>query len=270
MDRQDVAIVLNTCPKYFYLMESCIGLLRRYSEGCHWPIFLATEFPEVLKELCQQYNVHILPLDPQDSDFLQSREAAMRLLPEGIRYVLPLQEDFLLERHIDKEALTEALQILDSDHTVQSIRLMPCPGSLKKQQFWGRWERLMLTHGDLVFSFQATLWRRELYQQYMARVVQTSLEMNPELKPQTRAWNKFSVEQNPAENSQGQRILADMDSAAVHLCWPRKAAWSNAVYWCPWPYRPTAVVKGDLQQWAKDLIRREGFVLRALDVPKEK
>ena len=36
----------------------------------------------------------------------------------------------------------------------------------------------------------------------------------------------------------------------------------NGVYFSPWPYRPTAVVKGDLQQWAKDLIRREGFILR--------
>lgn len=260
MDRQDVAIVLNTCPKYFYLMESCIGLLRRYSEGCHWPIFLATEAPEELKEICQTYDVHSLPLEPTESDFLQSREAAMRYLPEGIRYVLPLQEDFLLERSIDKQALTEALQILDSDITVQSIRLMPCPGSLRKQKCWGDWERL--DPNDLVFSFQATLWRRDMYQQYMSQIVQTSLEQHPELRPQTRAWNKFCVEQNPAENSIGQHLLHQMNPNAIHLCWPRKAAWANAVYWCPWPYRPTAVVKGDLQQWAKDLIRREGFILR--------
>jgi hypothetical protein len=31
---------------------------------------------------------------------------------------------------------------------------------------------------------------------------------------------------------------------------------------CPWPYRPTAIVKGRLEPWAEELGRREGFNLK--------
>jgi hypothetical protein len=31
---------------------------------------------------------------------------------------------------------------------------------------------------------------------------------------------------------------------------------------CPWPYRPTAIVKGIITSWAKELILREGFFIK--------
>jgi hypothetical protein len=45
----------------------------------------------------------------------------------------------------------------------------------------------------------------------------------------------------------------------IHLAWPREGAHPNAVYLCPWPYRPTAVVRGLFESWANELAKREGF-----------
>lgn len=263
MNRTDCAVLVNTCPKYFYMLEPCFGLLRRYGEGLQWPVYLATEVPKdpTVVTLCKRYNVQILDLPQEDSAFLQSRVKGIELLPKSIRYVLPLQEDFLLERPgLDEKALTHALEILDVDQQVQSLRLMPCPGSSAREGFWGVWKKLGLE--DLHFSYQATLWRRELLCEYFRAVVRQGQAMYPELEPTSAEWNQYCVRTNPAETLPGLSILKRMAPDAVHLCWPRKGSWANAVYMCPWPYRPTAIVQGVLQPWAKELIQREGFILR--------
>ena len=260
MNRTDVAIVVNTCPKYFYLLDACFGLIRRYADECKWPIYLATEFPThpVVESVLAKHRVQLLPLPLEDSDFLQSRVAAMKMIPQQIQYILPLQEDFLLERVIDSRALTSAVQLLDKDQMIQGIRLMPCPGGSLKN-FVGNWE--VLGPDDLIFSYQATLWRKDIYTKYISTLIRRGLEDN-QLKPLTPEWNMYCIRQNPAETFLGLSLLKSLVRDGVYLCWPRKASWANAVYWCPWPYRPTAVVQGVLQPWAKELIRREGFVLR--------
>lgn len=261
MNRQDIAIIINTCPKYFYLLDACFGLIRRYAEGCGWPLYLATEEPEheVVKTVCKRHQVSCISLDTNESDFLESRAAAVRKLPPSVRYILPLQEDFLLERFIDQSALGNALEILDADRQVQSIRLMPCPGSSAREGFWGEWRKLL--PDDLLFSYQATIWRRDTYQRFMDGLIQQGRSMHPDM---TKAqWNQYCISVNPAETHSGIFLLKQQNREGIHLCWPRKATWANAVYWSPWPYRPTAVVKGVLQSWAEELIRREGFILRS-------
>ena len=121
MNRTDVAIVVNTCPKYFYLLDACFGLIRRYADECKWPIYLATEVATdpLIVAVTTKHRVQLLPLQKEDSDFLQSRAATMKMLPQQIQYVLPLQEDFLLERVIDAHMLTSAVQLLDKDRMVQ-------------------------------------------------------------------------------------------------------------------------------------------------------
>ena len=261
MDRTDVAIVVNTCPKYFYILEAQFGLLLRYGEACKWPVYLATEKPDeyAIQMVAKKYNVTILSLAKSHADFLESRIAAMDALPSSIQYVLPLQEDFLLERPgIDVAALTDALTQFDTNHLVQSIRLMPCPGSSAREPFATGWKQLQTN--DMVFSYQATLWRRQTYRDYLFRLVRRCQEEYPNLQPLTPEWNQFAVRNNPAETHIGLSLLDSMFPQAIHLCWARKASWANAVYWCPWPYRPTAIVKGVLEPWAAELIRREGFV----------
>lgn len=262
MDRTDVAIVVNTCPKYFYILEAHFGLLRRYGEACKWPVYLATEKPEeyIIQMVAKKYGVSILPLAKEQSDFLESRISAMDALPPSIQYVLPLQEDFLLERPgIDAAALTDALGQFDSNHLVQSVRLMPCPGSSAREPLVGNWKPLQAN--DLLFSYQATLWRRQTYRDYLFRLVRRVQEEYPNLQPLTPEWNEFTVRNNPAEKYMGLSLLDSMFPQAIYLCWARKASWANAVYWCPWPYRPTAIVSGVLEPWASELIRREGFTV---------
>jgi hypothetical protein len=260
MDRTDCAIVINTCPKYFYILETHFTMLRRYAPKLKWPVYLATESPNEFRisELAHAHNIHILPLDTRDADFFESRVAAIRALPSEIKYVLPIQDDFLLERPgPDGSALKNALEILDTDRDVLSIRLMPCPGSSAREPYWGVWNKLLPQ--DLQFSYQATIWRREIYMDYMMRLIQQRNEFYPYMDK--TKYNQYAVTTNPAETYPGLQLLKLMYPTGVHLCWPRVGAWANAVYQCPWPYRPTAIVKGKLQDWAVELARREGCYL---------
>lgn len=254
------AIVVNTCPKYFYLLEVHFALLRRYAPTLNWPVYLATEQHDdfLIQRLKVTYNLNIIPLADKNSDFFESRLAAMKALPQEIRYVLPLQEDFLLERPgADVAALENAIEILEADRDVLSLRLMPCPGSSGKEGYWGKWKKLM--PNDMTFSYQATIWRREVYTDYMRGLIQQRIQLHPNLERSKYNW--YAVTVNPAETFPGLQLLKLMYPTGIHLCWPRVGTWANAVYQSPWPYRPTAVVKGRLEDWAIELAQREGFYL---------
>ena len=261
MDRTDVAILVNTCPKYFYLLEAFFGLLQRYGGECKWPVYLATEKPDAfeIQFVVKKYGLKLIVLADMDADFMDSRLAAVKYLPPEIQYILPLQEDFLLERPgLNYSALKHALEILDTDIRVQSLRLMPCPGSRSSSKLWGdNWN--LLLPDDMKFCYQATLWRRQIYTDFFQQLIAQCFQNNPALVKGTAEYNRFSVSGNPAENQQGQYLMKTLAPGAHHLCWPRKATWANAVYWCPWPYRPTAVVRGVFESWAQEYVRREGF-----------
>lgn len=261
MDR--TAIVINTCPKYMYLLEAHFGLLRRYGEQCKWPVYLATELwkDDKLKSICNRYSINILPIEESDSDFFESRIAAMKGLPESIQYVLPLQDDFLLERPgVNIEELEKIISLFDNNSAIASVRLMPCPGASSNVKVWGKLQKL--GPEDLLFSYQATIWRKEIYTSYLERLVTHCKEIFPETTKTRSTWNTFAITVNPAETMTGITLLKMMYPNVQHLCWPRKGTWANAVYDCPWPYRPTAVVHGVLQPWAIELIRREGFIAK--------
>lgn len=264
MNRTDCAILVNTCPKFFYLLEGYFGMLRRYAKDLKWPIYLATECPNdyTIELVSRKYNVKILELQETQSDFFESRVTALKMLPKEIRYVLPLQDDFLLERPgPDYKALENALEILDADKDVLSLRLMPCPGSSAREGFWGLWKKLLPE--DLLFSYQATIWRREVYHTYFLNLIVQGKRLYPDLSG--ASWNQYCIRTNPAETHPGLFLLKTLFPHGVHLCWPRVGTFANAVYLSPWPYRPTAVVRGKLEPWAEELIRREGF---RLNVPE--
>jgi hypothetical protein len=76
-------------------------------------------------------------------------------------------------------------------------------------------------------------------------------------------WSKYCIRANVAENLKGQQIFSRvcMGPDRLHLSAPRSHKEPNAVYMCPWPYRPTAVVQGSLEPWAKEFAAREGFII---------
>ena len=272
MERAECAYLINTTPKYFYLLPLHIVLLRRYAEGMKWPVYIATESPQLLPLFDK--SVSIIVLDQAESDFLTSRSSAVRKLPESIRYVFPIQEDFLLEGRPMEGPIADALRILDTDGDVDSLRLMPCPGPYGIESYGGPkgpygiesyggasspWKLLHYPMDRLIFTYQATLWRREAYQSYMDALIATI----PTHFTQAQK-NRVGIKINVAEVEQGQKIL--VSQRGKHLAWPRSGPQPNAVYLCPWPYRPTAVVQGGLELWAIQLAEREGI---PLDIPQK-
>ena len=260
MERKDCAILINTCPEYFYILETHLTLLRRYGPNLKWPVYLATENPNdfIIRKLKNAFNINIISLDNEQSDFFESRIAAINALPPDIKYVLPIQDDFLIERPGPNiSALNNALEILDNDRDVLSIRLMPCPGSSAKEAYSGIWNKLLPE--DLQFSYQATIWRRDVYHVYMVRLIQQRIQFYPDME--RSKYNHYAININPAETHPGLQLLKLMYPMGFHLCWPSVGTWANAVYQCPWPYRPTAIVQGTLQDWAVELAQREGLKL---------
>ena len=265
MNRKDVAYVINTTPKYFYLLRLHLLLLQRYAPQLAWPIYLATEVPDhpEIQMLQMQFSgLRIIPLTQEQEGFLESRAAAAAALPDSIQYILPIQEDFLLEAHPLAHVLEDALRVLDEFQSIDSLRLMPCPGPKGTERFADT-EWILLDHekDEYVFTYQATLWRRESYQTYMTSLLRWIESHYPQ--PLAKLDKvAIQIKQNIGENAVGQSILKR--ETQLHLAWRREGSWPNAVYLAPWPYRPTAVVQGMLQPWARDLATREGCPLNSL------
>jgi hypothetical protein len=255
MDRTDTAYLINTTPKYFYLLPLHITLLHRYAPNLKWPIYLATEAPELLPVL-EHPNLVILKLPMTASGFLESRAVATEMLPQSIKYVFPMQEDFLLEGRPMEKEIAEAFSALDTSSLVHSVRLMPCPGPKSKRKYMGSscstLEELDFKL-EMVFTYQATIWERTAYQTFMTTLLHKLEGFSQKEK------NRMAISVNIAEIQDGQTILKQLNG--VHLSVPREYAHPNAVYLCPWPYRPTAVVRGTLEPWAIQLAEREGLPL---------
>lgn len=265
---EKVAYLINTTPKYFYLLPLHVGLVKRYAEASIFSdIYLATEEPEhpICKELQEKQGVQILALRPEESGFLQSRASALAALPPEVKYVLPVQEDFLLERIPDFKAMVESLKIFRENPAVQSLRWMPCPGPAAGDAAYGLvsdYKILSSEYDEYLFTFQATLWRREAIQTWYERLcAQFALDHPGALTPQERAT--LEIRANYAENRRGQEYFEKwmMGPEKLHLAWRRAHRFPNAVYLSPWPYRPTAVVGGRLEPWAIELGKREGWPL---------
>jgi hypothetical protein len=258
------AIVINTCPKYFYLLDGLCGLLRRYSNGLNWPVYLATEVPgdPAVISAVVKHKLQLITLNSSAADFFSSRFMALEELPQDIQYVLPIQDDFFVERPgLNVTALEDAVRLLDTYPELQSFRLMPCPGAKGTETLPGsNWRILKAELGDMLFCYQATIWRRETYRSFLLAMIRLTEEACGEAKPGSLEWSRYAVNMNPAETQIGQDALQRIcGPRAIHCCWARVGAWANAVYQCPFPYRPTAVVKGVFQGWAKELLQREGF-----------
>jgi hypothetical protein len=258
MDRTDIAYLLNSTPKYYYLLELHVALIRRYAPKCKWPIYFATEEPEnPVCKILKDYSVTVIALERENSSFISSRKRALELLPDSIKYVLPMQEDFLLERSVDTNTIYESVNILDKESDIISIRYMPCPGPNEINSNYSRvWK--YIKNDTYLFTFQATLWRRNECLQYYTAIKN---EVDSRRFSSEEERNLYEVKMNIAENSSGQKIFATLFSNKKTLGYIRQHKYPNAVYLSPWPYRPTAVIKGVLQPFAKELAEREGFLL---------
>ena len=201
--------------------------------------------------------VELIPLKASEAGFLESRAAALEQLCLSGRFlmVLPMQEDFLLERDPDPAAILEAVQLLRD--SCASVRLMPCPGPggavLKTAPDWA----LITPETDMYgFTFQATMWRLDECMNWYRGLCDKLEKEWPRSTTPPDQRRHVEIRANFAENPDGQRFF--WKQGGLHVGWKRAGAWSNAVYMSPWPYRPTAIVQGRLEPWAVELGKREG------------
>jgi hypothetical protein len=266
MDR--IAYLVNSSPSYYYMLPLHFTLLRRYAPFME-NLFLATEVPEhpVCVEVAKNYGVTLIPLETEDAGFLGSRAAALKKLSSSRKFthVLPVQEDFLVDRTPDLGALIEALMIMeDSQGLIASARLMPCPGpkgnSLHSRPLWAGITSATDQYG---FTFQATLWSLDACHAWYAALVERLEYFWPAATTPADKRKHIEIRGNFAENAEGQQFFwkFSKERRQVHIGWGRAGPWPNAVYLSPWPYRPTAIVQGRLEPWATELAQREGVVL---------
>lgn len=255
-----VAYIINTTPSYFYLLPLHLTCLERYSGRICWDVFIATEEPKhpTIQKLCEEFPyLKIIPLKKEDSGFLDSRLAAVQNLPDAYDIIFPIQEDFLLEARPRYNFLQEAVDILRKDSEIHSVRVMPCPGPQTNLSYKRTvWNVLDKTKGDMLFSYQATLWKRSTYGNFLQHLV---APMRAAAVPAAQR-KKIEIHDNIAEIEPGQQLLASF--GGFHLAYPRDGPQPNAVYLCPWPYRPTAIVRGKLEHWAEELADRERVNIR--------
>lgn len=263
-----IAYLINSTPKYFYLLPLHIGLINRYCPVIPFDIWLATEVPDhpTVKLLVEKEGLRVLTLADAEKGFLASRAAALRDLPQDYELVIPMQEDFLLERTPDFEFILESIELFKQDGRIQSIRWMPCPGPAEEDVLFDaknpHWKVLDAKRDTYLFCFQATIWDRKACQGWYDRLLkQFSIDYPTTLSEEER--RVAEIRANYAEAKQGQAYFAEwmMGPANLHLAWVRNHKWPNAVYMSPWPYRPTAVVGGRLEPWAIELGKREGWNL---------
>ncbi len=263
----NVAILVNSTPAYYYILPFFCGMLRRYGADLKWKVYLGTELPEhpICKQVEDEFGVELVRIPSAFAGFIDSRWYCLTYLQGKHEFVLPLQDDFILEMPVRLDALSRILRLMEENGDISSVRLMPCPGPAKGASLYKGTELRELsaktdTYG---FTYQATLWRWDdclVWFQLLADQLQMAA---PREFTDPKQRVRLEVTGNIAENSDGQREFWELSETRGwrHLAWERAGSWPNAVYLSPFPYRPTAIVRGALEGWAKELAKREGFAL---------
>jgi hypothetical protein len=269
--------LVNSTPKYYYLLPLHFAALRRYNvlKSEIMTVVLATEVPDhpVVQQVARDYGVEILTIAAEDAGFLDSRRAALEALvaaapARGWEFVLPVQEDFLVDREAPLLSTGDASWApycyLRAGKGVASVRLMPCPGPAVQSNEKANYFHLDAAHDTYGFTFQATLWRLEECASWYRWICDELERAWPRATTPAAKRIEVEVRANFAENADGQRQFWKWSAwrGMKHMAHRRVGPWSNAVYLCPWPYRPTAIVRGRLEPWAEEMGRREGFVLK--------
>ena len=264
MDRTDVVLLVNSTPNYYYILPLFFTLLRRYAPTVEWAVVLATEEPG--HPICQQVqadqSVELLVLAEADAGFLECRLASLRSLKERYKYVFPLQDDFLLEMPMNGAAFKDLLKSMDALPNIVSARCMPCPGpKIPGESFMDLpgWKLLDKKYDEYGFVFQATLWRTVACYEWYECICRRLEAVCPKASTPAEERRLTEISSNIAENTVGQKEFWkwSVEKKYGHIAWNRAGAWKNAVYLSPFPYRPTAIVRGKLEGWAKELMERE-------------
>jgi hypothetical protein len=129
---------------------------------------------------------------------------------------------------------------------------MPCPGPHKDNiNYRSKWKHIS-DKDTYRFCFQASLWKRNECQEWYSAICSEVTK---------RGRKDLELKMNVAENEIGQTLFLSLFNNKSTIAYIREHKEPNAVYMSPWPYRPTAIIKGVLQPFAIELGQREGFKL---------
>jgi hypothetical protein len=103
------------------------------------------------------------------------------------------------------------------------------------------------------FCFQASLWKRNECQEWYSAICD---------EVEKKGMKELELKMNIAENEIGQSLFLSLFEHKCIIGYIRDHKEPNAVYMSPWPYRPTAIIKGVIQPFAIELGEREGYRLR--------
>jgi hypothetical protein len=208
-DRHDVAYLVNSTPKYYYLLPLHFALIRRYAPNLKWPLYIATEGPNnpTIQEIASKYDVSILPLQKQDRYFLESHGRHRLLFHKQSSMFFQSKRDFLLQNRIDEGVASNAIKILDDDPDVLSIRLMPCPGPPTNPPKAYSVAPFLHTESQVIlFTYQATLFRRGTYSLFMSALVEFPLPLLAQILKTTYIPDSEANEEQLAERKRTSSI----------------------------------------------------------------
>lgn len=270
MLNQNTCVLINSCSKYSYILHPFFTMLRRWWPDCYYPIYLACDGD--ITEYKEQYKINIIEQE-EDYGFVEGRLDALEKLKK-YQFVIMLQDDFIIERYVDSKTLAKLASIMkdsykeeDATKHIACIRLMPCPGPEGKEHPNG----LREIEGACwcKFSFQASIWNRKYYIRFFTDIIE-SVKKNlyqshyrklaDEIINDKKYWLKLWIKNNIAEGRYGANFT--LKYPEIFLGVIRDGPQSNAVYRSPIPYRPTAIVRGKLEDWAIELFKREGIKIK--------
>jgi len=230
----NTAIVISTTKKYEFIWETFFTLLYKHWPKCEYPIFLISDGnPKKLKD---KFDINVFET-VDDLGFFQGYRFVLNKIKDQFRNAILLQDDFLIEKEVDVKFISKCVNIMNNDEKIGFIRLMPCPGPKGNRI---QYDDISLGEirrdGELpMFSFscQAALYNVEFYLKLMNTIKNFNM-------PASQLERELSNEIKKFDN----QLLGFI----------RKSSHPDAVYNSPIPYRPTAIVGGKLEEWAKKLI----------------
>ena len=151
---QNVALIVVTCDKYSDLWYPHCELLSKFWPDCPFRRFIITN-----EKLFNHPFVETLPIGP-DRSWSDSLRQAVLSVPQ--KYVLLLQEDFLIEQVVNSDLLVETLQRW-SQAGGKYLRLAtsPRPKGVKKHRLGGNIVEIP-PESPYRISNQASIWEKGL------------------------------------------------------------------------------------------------------------
>ena len=168
----DTAILLTSAVRYHFVLDAFFTLWQRYWPDCSLPLYFASAGPV---EKYKKYGVKLLAIE-KDPGFIELIIWALKQLPQN--QVLLFQDDFFIEAPVDHARMLDYCRILQDNPDVGSVKLNPLnlkdtteysfDGGIKLQA--------IRKDGRYPFSFQTTLWRKDVLVGFLEHVQARSVK----------------------------------------------------------------------------------------------